>query len=177
MKRALFFVFALFLSGCVVTSKTELVTNDTATLMFDGQPRLMWEQGDKQRISLELLPGDKNRTYLARNLSEPDEPIEVRFQKWPDFEVLTKEGTYVLAALIPDGEKKDVWYYQLLTHDETRDLWSIWNYSTPNSKELEVHSIEELKKTFSDIIKNKKFERATLDRFTVYEGDSGEKPH
>lgn len=165
-----------FLSGCVISSDTDIIKNNDATVMFGGQQNLLWIDNDGQQILLERLSGDWDNSYMAQDIANPADSSRVRFLSWPEFELLPGESAFIATAeMIDKNNVATAWYYQLLTYDSTRNIWATWSFDPPDGKELKVRTLDELKKSLTRMIKDKHFKRRELIVFRASgEGTSGD---
>lgn len=153
----------MVLCGCVMTSQNDIIKNDDATLMFGGQKTLLWIGHDGQQILLERLQGERDRTYLAQSIDDPADSTPVRFLEWPEFDLLPEERAYIATAeLKEDKTKEKTWYYQLLTNDVTKNIWTSWSFDPPDGKEIKLENLDQLKTALKAMVENKHYKRREL---------------
>lgn len=161
--RTVLFVLLMLLCGCVITSEHDIIKNDEATLMFGNQKTLLWIGHDGQQILLERLAGERDRTYLAQSIDDPADSTPVRFLEWPEFDLLPQERAYIATAELKDEKTKEkTWYYQLLTNDVTKNIWSSWSFDPQDGKEIKVENLEQLKDALKTMVENKHYKRREL---------------
>ncbi len=162
-KATIFVFLTLILSGCVMTSKHDIIKNDQATLMFGGQKNLLWIGHDGQQILLERMLGESDRTYIAQSVEDPSDATPVRFLEWPEFSLLPDEKAYIATAELTEGKDKEkIWYYQLLTNNLVKNIWTSWSFDPPDGKHIEIKNLDELKSALNTMVENKHFKRREL---------------
>lgn len=167
----------IFLCGCVIKSKKEIIRDNDAEMMFNGAKNLLWIADDSQKILLEKYDEEYDRTYLASSVEDPSETVIVRFYNWKDGTPIPNEETYIVSGTIINTtprKGKRIYYYQLLTFDPLKNVWTTWNFSPPDDKEIVVNNIAELKKAFKMMIEEKYFKRKEQLAFRVATDFGGE---
>ena len=169
----------VFLCGCVIKSNKEIINNDDALRMFGGAKNLLWVGHDGEKILLEKYEDNYDRTYMARSLEDPSDSLLVRFYKWKDSDLVPGEDVYIVEGITKE-KGKDVYYFQLLTFDTTKSVWTNWSYNPPDNNEKLVENLDGLKETFKTMMKEKSFLRKELlvfraaTEFTALEGSNGQ---
>lgn len=159
------FLCVLFLCACVIKSENEIINNDQSEKMFGGEKNLMWVGQDKQEIMLERMNGKFDRTYIARSLDDLSDSIIVRFMRWDEESLIPNEDVYIVSGF-EENRKEKIYYYQLLTYDPDKKVWTSWTYEDPDNTEIKVMTMPELKKSFRKMLQTKQFKRQELLAFT-----------
>lgn len=170
LPKILLMASMLLLCACVIKSNKEIIRNKDSEMMFGGARNLLWVAHDHQKILLEKYQKEFDRTYLASSLDDPSESVIVRFYKWKDSDVVPNEDAFIVSGTVINknqGKRKRVYYYQLLTFDPAKNVWTTWSYEPPDDKEIVVTSMDSLKKSFKQMVEKKYFMRQQLLAFKV----------
>jgi hypothetical protein len=164
--QTLLFLSLLVLSGCVIKSRNEIISNEQSEIMLGGARHLLWITHDNESILLERFQKELERTYFASSLSDPSENVIVRFYKWSGAELVPNEDTFIVAAVTTNKKNRE-YYYQLLSFDPSKSVWTTWSYTPPDDKEIIVSDLKELKNAFKTMVEKKYFQRKELLSFRI----------
>ncbi|MBK6895607.1 MAG: hypothetical protein IPH06_03320 [Alphaproteobacteria bacterium] len=164
--QTLLFLSLLVLSGCVIKSRNEIISNEQSEIMLGGARHLLWITHDNESILLERFQKELERTYFASSLSDPSENVIVRFYKWSGAELVPNEDTFIVAAVTTNKKNRE-YYYQLLSFDPSKSVWTTWSYTPPDDKEIIVSDLKELKNAFKTMVEKKYFQRKELLCFRI----------
>lgn len=164
--QTLLFLSLLVLSGCIIKSRNEIISNEQSEIMLGGARHLLWITHDNESILLERFQKELERTYFASSLSDPSENVIVRFYKWSGAELVPNEDTFIVAAVTTNKKNRE-YYYQLLSFDPSKSVWTTWSYTPPDDKEIIVSDLKELKNAFKTMVEKKYFQRKELLSFRI----------